>query len=178
MEDVNKVVNQCRCLIATGKQFAVLIPVSIAGETVRLENSDGDRHYDEELLKKVEGLSKITWRKMQKCGFLISPITELTNSFLFTSKGQTRLKARKSFNGSFDRFKNDKANQLTLDDDHTQVANADPNPCPVMLSITRSRRNVTSGEQNSSIHTPAANLVLGESQAGFTSDEQIAPVIR
>ncbi len=52
MEDVNKVVSQCRNLIANEKQFAVLIPVSIAGEIARLENSGGDRHYDDELLRK------------------------------------------------------------------------------------------------------------------------------
>jgi hypothetical protein len=59
VEDVNKVVDQCRDLITNGKQFAVLIPVSIAGEIARLENSSGDRHYDDELLKRVEGLSRI-----------------------------------------------------------------------------------------------------------------------
>jgi hypothetical protein len=37
----------------------VLIPVSIAGEIARLENSGGDRHYDDELLRKVEGMSRI-----------------------------------------------------------------------------------------------------------------------
>jgi hypothetical protein len=41
VEDVNKVINQCRDLIANGKQFAVLMPVSIAGEIARLENSGG-----------------------------------------------------------------------------------------------------------------------------------------
>ncbi len=51
VEDVNKVVSQCRNLIVNGKQFAVLIPVSIAGEIARLENSGGDRHYDNDLLK-------------------------------------------------------------------------------------------------------------------------------
>ncbi len=59
VEDVNKVVSQCRNLIVNGKQFAVLIPVSIAGEIARLENSGGDRHYDDELLRKVEGMSRI-----------------------------------------------------------------------------------------------------------------------
>jgi hypothetical protein len=59
VEDVNKVVSQCRNLIANGKQFAVLMPVSIAGEIARSENSGGERHYDDELLKKVEGLSRI-----------------------------------------------------------------------------------------------------------------------
>ncbi len=35
VEDVNKVVGLCRSLISNGKQFAVLIPVSIAGEIAR-----------------------------------------------------------------------------------------------------------------------------------------------
>ncbi len=43
--------NLCVCLW--------IIPVSIAGEIARLENSGGDRHYDDELLRKVEGMSRI-----------------------------------------------------------------------------------------------------------------------
>jgi hypothetical protein len=100
VEDVNKVVNQCRNLIANGKQFAVLVLVSIAGEITRLENSSGDRHYDDELLKKRSmDCRRSSWRKMLRCGFLISPITELTSLFLFTSKGQAKLKARRPFSG-------------------------------------------------------------------------------
>jgi hypothetical protein len=50
----------CRSLISNGKkQFAVLIPVSIVGEIARLENVDGSRRYDDELLRTVEGLSTI-----------------------------------------------------------------------------------------------------------------------
>ncbi len=37
----------------------MFVLVSIAGEIARLENSGGDRHYDDALLRKVEGLSKI-----------------------------------------------------------------------------------------------------------------------
>jgi hypothetical protein len=59
VEDVNKIVGLCRSLISNGKQFAVLIPVSIAGEIARLENDNGDRRYDDEMLRSVEGLSRI-----------------------------------------------------------------------------------------------------------------------
>jgi hypothetical protein len=59
VEDVNKVVGLCRSLISNGKQFAVLIPVSIAGEIARLKNVNSDRRYDDEMLRSVEGLSKI-----------------------------------------------------------------------------------------------------------------------
>ncbi len=102
VEDVNKVVNQCRDLIANGKQFAVLMPVSIAGEVARLENSGGDRHYDDEpsFSKRLKDCRGSSWRKMLRCGFLISPITGSTNSFLFTSKGQTKLKAKKPLVGN------------------------------------------------------------------------------
>ncbi len=59
VQDLSFLIDQCRNLIANGKQFAVLMPVSIAGEVARLENSGGERHYNDELLKKVEGLSRI-----------------------------------------------------------------------------------------------------------------------
>ncbi len=90
VEDVIKVVNQCGSLIANGKQFAVLVPVSIAGEIARLENSGGDRHYD--FSRRSKDCQRSYWRKMLRCGFLISPITGLTSLFLFTSKGQAKLK--------------------------------------------------------------------------------------
>ncbi len=49
IEDVNKVVDLCRMLIKEGKQFAILIPISIVGEIARLENIDNARDYDMEL---------------------------------------------------------------------------------------------------------------------------------
>ena len=60
IEDViNKVVDLCRMLIKEGKQFAILIPISIVGEIARLENNDSGRDYDSELISSVEKLSKI-----------------------------------------------------------------------------------------------------------------------
>jgi hypothetical protein len=59
IEDVNKVVDLCRMLIKEGKQFAILIPISIVGEIARLENIDNGRHYDTELTSSVEKLSRI-----------------------------------------------------------------------------------------------------------------------
>jgi hypothetical protein len=59
IEDVNKVVHLCRMLIKEGKQFATLIPISIVGEIARLENNDGERNYDAELIDSVEKLSRI-----------------------------------------------------------------------------------------------------------------------
>jgi hypothetical protein len=41
------------------KQFAVLIPMSIVGKIVRLENDAGERLYDPELITAVEKLSKV-----------------------------------------------------------------------------------------------------------------------
>ncbi len=78
---------------------------------------------------------------------------------------------------------------MTLGDNYTNVADTDPSPYSIMLpptrsqrhiaggGVSRSQRNAASGE-DSSIHTPAAGSVLGESQAGPTSDDQITPVIR
>jgi hypothetical protein len=59
IEDVNKVVDLCRMLIKEGKQFAILIPISIVGEIARLENVDNARDYDMELTSSVEKLSRI-----------------------------------------------------------------------------------------------------------------------
>jgi hypothetical protein len=46
-------------LIKEGKQFAILIPISIVGEIARLENNDTERNYDSELISSVEKLSRI-----------------------------------------------------------------------------------------------------------------------
>ena len=46
-------------LIKEGKQFAILIPISIVGEIARLENNDNERNYDSELISSVEKLSRI-----------------------------------------------------------------------------------------------------------------------
>ncbi len=59
IEDVSKVVDLCRMLIKQGKQFAILIPISIVGEIARLENDDSGRTYDPELIYSVEKLSRI-----------------------------------------------------------------------------------------------------------------------
>ena len=59
VEDVNKVVDLCRNLIKQDRQFAVLIPISIAGEIARKENDGQVRVYDQELVSAVEKLSKI-----------------------------------------------------------------------------------------------------------------------
>ena len=59
VEDVNKVVDLCRNLIKQDRQFAVLIPISIAGEIARKENDGQVRMYDQELVNTVEKLSKI-----------------------------------------------------------------------------------------------------------------------
>jgi hypothetical protein len=177
LEDVNKAVNQCRSLIANGKQFAVLIPVSITGEIARLEISDGDRRYDDELLKKVEGFSKIILAQDAEM-WLLNLTNHRVNEFVSVhQQGLNETQSREIIQWDFDRFRSAKANQVTLDDDNVKVANTDPHPYPAMLPITRSRRNVASGG-NSSIHTPAANSVLGESQADSTVNGRIAPVIQ
>jgi hypothetical protein len=99
VEDVNKVVNQCRNLIANGKQFDVLVPVSIAGEVARLENSGGDRHYDDELLKKVEGLSRIILAQDAEM-WLLNLTNHRINEFVpVHQQGQTMFKARRPFSG-------------------------------------------------------------------------------
>jgi hypothetical protein len=78
---------------------------------------------------------------------------------------------------------------LILGDNYTNIDNTGSSSSPVILPITRSQRNIVgrrvsraqpNGDNggDSSIHTPAADSVVGESQEGPTSDGQIIPVIR
>jgi hypothetical protein len=106
VEDVNKVVSQCRNLIASGKQFAVLIPVSIAGEIARLENSGGERHYDNELLKKVEGLSKIILAQDAEM-WLVGLNNHQINEFVpIYQQGTDDIQSQDTIQWAIDKFRN------------------------------------------------------------------------
>ena len=59
IDDVNKCVNETIQLIKDGKQFAILMPISLTSEIARLENVDGQRVHDIETAKKVASMSKI-----------------------------------------------------------------------------------------------------------------------
>ena len=50
VEDVNKVVDLCRNLMKQHRQFAVLIPISIAGKIARKENDGQERVYDQKMV--------------------------------------------------------------------------------------------------------------------------------
>ncbi len=104
-------------------------------------------------------------------------------------QGTGEAQSQATIQWAFNRFKNNKANQLILGDNYTNVPDTGPSSCPVMLPITRSQRNVVGGRDSraqrngdnggdSTIHTPAADSILGESQEGPTSDSQVTPVIR
>jgi hypothetical protein len=80
VEDVNKVVHLCRSLIANGKQFAMLIPVSIAGEITRLENEDKQRRYDQDLLKRVERLSRIILAQDAEMWLFCAPVGHIVQN--------------------------------------------------------------------------------------------------
>ncbi len=142
VEDVNNVVNQCRSLIANGKQFAVLV---IAGEIARLENSGGDRRYDDELLKRVEGMSKIILAQDAEMWLLNLTSHRISEFVPVHQQGKSEAQNQETIQWAYDRFKNNKANQLTLGDKYTNVANTVPGPCPVMLPTTRSQRNTSGG---------------------------------
>jgi hypothetical protein len=146
VEDVNKVVNQCRSLIANGKQFAMLMPVSIAGEIARLENSGGDRHYDDELLKKVKGLSRIVLAQDAEI-WLINLTNHRINEFVpIHQQGTDDAQSQETNQWAFDKFKNNKANQRILEENYTNDTGS--SSCPVMLPITRSQRNIDGGKDS------------------------------
>jgi hypothetical protein len=66
---------------------------------------------------------------MLKCGFLILPIIGLTNLFLFTKQGTDEAQSQETIQWAFDRFKNNKANQLILGDNYTNVADTGSSSC-------------------------------------------------
>ncbi len=122
VEDVNKVVDQCKNLISNGKQFAVLMPVSIAGEVARLENSGGERHYDEELLKKVEGLSRIILAQDAEM-WLVNINNHRVNEFFpIHQQGTDDVQSHETVQWAIDKFRNNKANQWILEDDNANAS--------------------------------------------------------
>jgi hypothetical protein len=136
VEDVNKVVSQCRNLIANGKQFAVLIPVSIAGEIARLENSGGERHYDE-LLKKVEGLSRIILAQDAEM-WLVSLNNHRINEFVpIHQQGTDDVQSQETIQWAIDKLRNSKANQRILEDNHANVSDTSSSSCSIMLPIIK-----------------------------------------
>ncbi len=60
VDDVNKCVVETIQLIKDGKNFAILMPVSVTSELVRLENVEGERCFDKEMAIKMSAMSKIT----------------------------------------------------------------------------------------------------------------------
>ncbi len=179
VEDVNKVVSQCRNLIANGKQFAVLMPVSIAGEIARLENSGGERQYDDELLKKVEGLSRIILAQDAEM-WLVNLNNHRINAFVpIQQQGTDDAQSHETVQWAIDKLRNSKANQRILEDKHANVSDAISGSRSIMLPITRSQRNIDNGknareqpggeaEGNPGIRTSAADSVVGEVREGPT----------
>ncbi len=77
----------------------MLIPVSIAGEIARLENSGGDRHYGDELLKKVEGLSRIILAQDAKM-WLLNLTNHRINEFVpVHQQGTNEAQSQEPFSG-------------------------------------------------------------------------------
>jgi hypothetical protein len=171
VEDVNKVVGLCRSLISNSKQFAVLIPVSIAGEIARLENNNGDRRYDDEMLRSVEGLSRILLAQDAEMWFLNITGHQISfNEFVSTNQqGLNETQSIEVIQYALDKFRNSKANQTILEQGVTEVVEADHQEQPVMLPITRSRLGA-SNSLESNIDTPAANSIV-EVPQGETTDK-------
>ncbi len=60
VDNVNKCVVETIQLMKDGKNFAILMPVSVTSELARLENVKGERCFDKEMAIKVSAMSKIT----------------------------------------------------------------------------------------------------------------------
>ncbi len=146
----------------------LFIPVSIAGEIARLENINGDRRYDDEMLRSVEGLSKIILAKDAEMWLLNIPSHRI-NEFVSTNhQGLNEAQSMEVIQYTLDKFRNSKANRTILEREITEVVEADHQEQPVMLPITRSRRDA-SNSMESNIDTPAANSIVGIPQ-GETTD--------
>ncbi len=55
----NSVIKEVLQLLTLNRQFAVLMPLSLVPELVRLENNEQSRVYDHNIAQKIESLSKI-----------------------------------------------------------------------------------------------------------------------
>ncbi len=60
VDDVNKCVVETIQFIKDGKNFTILMPVSVTSEIARLENVEGKRCFDKEMAIKVSAMSKVT----------------------------------------------------------------------------------------------------------------------
>ncbi len=68
-------------LIKDGKNFAILMPVSVTSEIARLENVEGERRFDMEMAIKVSAMSKVTLALSSEV-WLINLPGETFNHFL------------------------------------------------------------------------------------------------
>ncbi len=111
VEDVNKVVNRCRSLITNGKQFAMLMPVSIAGEITRMKNVSSERRYDNDLLKTVEGLSKIILAQDAEMWILNLTHHKINEFVSIHQQGLDETQSIEVIQYTLDKFRNSKGNQ-------------------------------------------------------------------
>jgi hypothetical protein len=81
VDDVNKSVVETIQLIKDGKNFAILMPVSVTSEIARLENVEGERCFDKEMAIKVSAMSKVTLASSSEV-WLINLPGETFNHFL------------------------------------------------------------------------------------------------
>jgi hypothetical protein len=75
-----------------------------------LENSGGDRHYDDELLRKVEGMSRIILAQDAEM-WLLNLTSHKINEFVPVHlQGTDEAQSQETIQWAYDRFKNNKAN--------------------------------------------------------------------
>jgi hypothetical protein len=85
----NKCVNETIQLIKDGKQFAILMPVSLTSEIARLENVDGQRVHDIEIAKTVASMSKIVLASSAETWLISCPARTGIQPFLQQRHGRT-----------------------------------------------------------------------------------------
>ncbi len=183
IEDVNKVVDLCRMLIKEGKQFAILIRISIVGEIARLENVDNARDYDMELTSSVEKLSRIILAQDAEM-WLISLDKHHIDEFISLQKQmETNLQELTTVKEAVTREKESKTNKVlrqeteayyygNFQDHQDDDMNQEDVSTRIMLPSTRSM-----ARQTKSVKKRSSNATPESSHGRQSSKEDNTPVV-
>ncbi len=118
-------------LLAQGRQFAVLMPLSLVPELARLENSEHSRVYDQNIAQKVESLSKIILPSSAQLWLISLTSFTVTKVLIGPEEGAGLEEVKQTFKDSLHNLF-----QVLEQKDDWQVHNASVE----MLPVTRSRK--------------------------------------
>jgi hypothetical protein len=182
IDDVNKCVIETIQLIKDGKNFAILMPVSVTSEIARLENKEGERCFDKEMALKVSTMSKITLASSAEV-WLINLPGEPFNHFLNNDMEGLGLSGCKAvFQDSIAReretskiiqdYNNIVAEERTKKSNQNE-SNQEEDGIAEALPVTRSRNRA-----DTCILSPAANTITtGERHNSEHETRAITPVL-